>query len=64
MVALVMVAGGLVLVFVGAPTVFVAVFDTSSSWWVRPLGFLGALAAVAGVVLVLRGVGVGYVGLP
>lgn len=64
MTALLYVAVGLVVSAWFGGVAVTAIFDTSGHWWVRPVAVICAVTAVAGLVLVARGLGFGYVGAP
>ncbi len=57
MTVLAMVLGGLVLFAGGGGVAVCSLFATAGGWWVRLLG-------LAGAVLLLRGLGFGWVGVP
>lgn len=59
-----MVLGGIVLLFVGGAAAVASCFDTSGRWWIPVLGFASAIGAAVGVLLIVRGFGIGYVGPP
>jgi hypothetical protein len=61
---LVLFLAGLVTVYAGGAFAVMSVFDTSGRRWVTVLGGFCAVLAVAGLLLAVRAVGIGWVGAP